>query len=58
MNIKINKPTNRKQSGFTLLELVIVIAILAVIGGAALVAYDGLDKKAAKSHRGRRTRGI
>ncbi len=49
MNIKINKPTVRKQSGFTLLELVIVIAILAVIGGAALVAYDGLDKKAAKS---------
>ncbi len=49
MNIKINKPTIRKQSGFTLLELVIVIAILAVIGGAALVAYDGLDKKAAKS---------
>ena len=49
MNIKINKPTVRKQSGFTLLELVIVIAILAVIGGAALVAYDGLDTKAAKS---------
>ncbi len=49
MNIRINKPSNRKQSGFTLLELVIVIAILAVIGGAALVAYDGLDKKAAKS---------
>lgn len=49
MNIKNNKPTVRKQSGFTLLELVIVIAILAVIGGAALVAYDGLDKKAAKS---------
>lgn len=49
MNIKNNKPTVRRQSGFTLLELVIVIAILAVIGGAALVAYDGLDKKAAKS---------
>ncbi len=45
-----NKPskTSRNQ-GFTLLELVIVIAILAVIGGAALVSYDGLDQKAAKS---------
>lgn len=49
MNIKLNKSTVRKQDGFTLLELVIVIAILAVIGGAALVAYDGLDSKAAKS---------
>ena len=27
MNIKINKPTVRKQSGFTLLELVIVIVV-------------------------------
>ena len=41
------KPANNR--GFTLLELVIVIAILAVIGGAALVSYDGLDTKAAKS---------
>lgn len=49
MNTKNTKHISRKQGGFTLLELVIVIAILAVIGGAALVAYDGLDKKAAKS---------
>ena len=49
MNIKLTHNTAKKTQGFTLLELVIVIAILAVIGGAALVSYDGLDKKAAKS---------
>jgi len=49
MNIRINPSKNSQRQGFTLLELVIVIAILAVIGGAALVSYDGLDQKAAKS---------
>lgn len=49
MNIKITQKLSKQNRGFTLLELVIVIAILAVIGGAALVSYDGLDTKAAKS---------
>lgn len=49
MNIKLNSEKTLQKQGFTLLELVIVIAILAVIGGAALVSYDGLDQKAAKS---------
>jgi prepilin-type N-terminal cleavage/methylation domain-containing protein len=39
----------RRQSGFTLLELVVVVAIIATIGGALLVAYDGLDARASKA---------
>jgi prepilin-type N-terminal cleavage/methylation domain-containing protein len=42
------KLRNLKKSGFTLLELLVVIAILATLAGGALVAYDGLDKKAAR----------
>lgn len=38
----------RDQRGFTLLELLVVVAILAVIAGALMVAYDGLQSKAAK----------
>lgn len=47
MRVAIRPTFPRKQRAFTLLELVIVIAILAIIGGAALVNYDGLDKRAA-----------
>lgn len=31
------------QAGFTLLELLVVVAILAIIGGGLIVAYDDLD---------------
>lgn len=36
------------QRGFTLLELLVVVAILATIAGALIVAYDGLDVQAEK----------
>lgn len=36
------------QAGFTLLELLVVVAILAIVAGGLLVAYDNLDDKAAE----------
>ncbi|MDP2683016.1 MAG: prepilin-type N-terminal cleavage/methylation domain-containing protein [Deltaproteobacteria bacterium] len=42
------KNMKRRQDGFTLLELIVVIAILAIIAGGLLVSYDGLEAKAAK----------
>lgn len=42
------KNLKKNQDGFTLLELIVVIAILAIIAGGLLVSYDGLEAKAAK----------
>lgn len=39
----------RKSKGFTLLELLVVVAIMAIIGGAVIVAYDGLVSQAQKA---------
>lgn len=39
----------RSQSrGFTLMELLVVVAILAIVAGLVTVAYDGLVGQAAK----------
>jgi len=35
------------QGGFTLLELLVVVAILAIVATGLLAAYDGLEKRAA-----------
>jgi prepilin-type N-terminal cleavage/methylation domain-containing protein len=50
INSKINKMCKhvRNQAGFTLLELLIVVAILAIVSGGVLVAYDGLETKSAQ----------
>jgi prepilin-type N-terminal cleavage/methylation domain-containing protein len=37
-----------RNAGFTLLELLVVLSILAIIGGGLLVAYDNLDDKASE----------
>jgi len=37
----------RKVGGFTLLELLVVVGILAIIAGAIITAYDGFQRKAA-----------
>ena len=42
------KYTNRKQLGFTLLEVLMVVAMLAIVGGAIITNHGGLrDYKAA-----------
>ena len=41
------KYSNRKQLGFTLLEVLMVVAMLAIVGGAIITSYGGLEQKAA-----------
>ena len=43
------KYNNKTQSGFTLLEVLMVVAMLAIVGGAIITNYSGLDRKAATS---------
>ncbi len=40
-------PRKNRNAGFTLVELLVVVAILAIIGGALIAAYDGLTTNAA-----------
>ena len=47
--MRLHPHSRRSQAGFTLLELLVVIAIVATLGGAALFAYDGLDKRGSKA---------
>jgi prepilin-type N-terminal cleavage/methylation domain-containing protein len=39
----------KKKNAFTLLELLIVVAILAIIGGGMIAAYDGLEENASQA---------
>ena len=42
------KLSNNKQSGFTLLELLVVVGILAIIGGALVSTFGGQEENAAQ----------
>ena len=48
MEIKTMKKSYNKPSGFTLLEVLMVVAMLAIVGGAIITSYGGLENKAAK----------
>lgn len=51
-------PRSSSRHGLTLLELLVVVAILAAIAGAALVAYDGLASKGARGVAAHGIRGV
>ncbi|MEY8247812.1 MAG: type II secretion system protein [Bermanella sp.] len=42
------KKMNNKQSGFTLLELLVVVGIMAILGGAMISSFGGQEKTAAR----------
>ena len=42
----MKKLTKRSKKGFTLVELIVVIAILAILAGVAIPVYSGYIKKA------------
>jgi general secretion pathway protein G len=46
LSMKIQKPSARRRSGFTLLEMVIVLGIIAMILGGAIFAMRGIGDAA------------
>lgn len=41
--------TNTKQRGFTIVELLIVVVIIAILAAITIVAYNGIQNRAKKS---------
>lgn len=41
---------NKSSSGFTLVELLIVIVVIAILAAISIVSYNGIQERSRKSH--------
>ena len=51
MNIMLNKQQNRQQTGFTIVELLIVIVVIAILAAISIVAYNGIQTRGRDAQR-------
>ena len=51
MYTKDNMWAKQKQSGFTIVELLIVIVVIAILAAITIVAYNGIQRRARDSKR-------
>lgn len=51
MSNKLNKIMRNKKNGFTLIELIVSVTIIAVLTVVGVVSYTGTNKKARDSRR-------
>jgi len=51
MSNKLNKKMKRKNNGFTLIELIVSVTIIAVLTVVGMISYTGTSQKARDSRR-------
>ena len=49
MNLFPNQSLSSKRTGFTIVELLIVIVVIAILAAIVIVAYNGVARSAARS---------